>query len=112
MDYRPMPPFMDGCEPELTDGTSMSLIYPFASSKMYLPRRNDGERSLLVLKAAHRSSTATIYWYLDEKLVGQTVANHSIAVDAEPGRHLLTLTDSRGESLKRYIEVLGEEKMR
>ena len=109
MDYRPMPPFMDGCEPELTDGTSMSLIYPFASSKMYLPRRNDGERSLLVLKAAHRSSTATIYWYLDEKLVGQTVANHSIAVDAEPGRHLLTLTDSRGESLKRYIEVLGEE---
>lgn len=109
LNYKPMPPFMEGCEPELTDGASMSLIYPFASSKMYLPKRGNGERSMLVLKAAHRNSAATIYWYLDEQLVGQTVSNHTIAINAEPGRHLLTLTDSRGESLKRYIEVLGEE---
>lgn len=107
--YRPMPPFMPGCEPTPTDGTSMSLIYPFASSKMYLPRRNDGERSQLVLKAAHRDPLATIYWYLDNRLVGQTTSKHSIAVDTEPGRHLLTLTDSKGESLKRYIEVMGDE---
>lgn len=109
LDYKPMPPFMEGCEPELTDGSSMSLIYPFASSKMYLPRKNGGERSLLVLKAAHRNPSATIYWYLDETLVGQTITNHTVAINAEPGRHLLTLTDDRGESLKRYIEILGEE---
>ena len=108
--YRPMPPFMSGCDPELTDGSSMSLIYPFASSKMYLPRRNGGERSQLVLKAAHRSPSATVYWYIDGELVGQTVATHTVAVDVQPGRHLLTLTDSRGESLRRYIEILGEER--
>lgn len=110
--YKQMPPFLDGCEPELVDGTSMSLIYPFASSQMYIPRKSNGQRGLLVLRAAHRSASATIYWYIDDKIVGQTATNHSIAIDIEPGRHLLTLTDSKGESLKRYIEVLGEDQVR
>jgi penicillin-binding protein 1C len=104
-DYKPLPPYLAGCENELVQN-QMEIIYPAEGFRIYVPVDQSGEHSRCILKATHKDPSATIFWHLDGSYVGSTQKFHQLAVLPGPGPHLLHLTDNAGESAQCRFEML------
>jgi penicillin-binding protein 1C len=107
-EYDPLPPWRDGCvQDEAT--RSMALIYPDDSPVIYVPVEIDGNPGRTVFEAAHRNPSTTIWWHLDDRLLGETSGNHQMALNPEPGNYTLTLVDGNGETLSHRFRISGRE---
>lgn len=104
-DYRPLPPWMDHCRPRMQQDNNIQFIYPKAGAQITIPVDLDGQASRLVLKAAHRVSSTTVYWHLDQQLVGSTKHFHEMSLLPEAGPHQLTLVDEHGERASILFEI-------
>lgn len=107
IDYAPLPAWKPGCDP--VEKTSMAFIYPKANARLYLTKDFSGKVQPVILKMAHSRSDATIFWYLDRKLVGQTTHFHELQLYADPGKYWLTAIDDRGAELVQRLEIAGKE---
>ncbi|HSY61838.1 MAG TPA: penicillin-binding protein 1C [Cytophaga sp.] len=103
-DYASLPAFRMGCTNN--EEKSMAMIYPHASSRIYIPVNLDGTLSKTVFQVTHPRAGETIYWHVDDFYVGETNGIHELALCPEAGSHILTLIDSGGEVLKIDFEVL------
>lgn len=103
--YRTLPPFLPGC----ADGAEsvMEMIYPDETRQVFIPRGLDGELSRVVFEVAHRRTSATIHWHLDENYLGETRLIHQMEVIPPEGKHTLTLVDSDGNFLEKQFEVVA-----
>lgn len=106
MDYMSLPPFRSDCQ-GVTSG-SMDFIYPKENGKVYLTKDFNGQIQPFVLKAAHSSANAKLFWYLDDKYLGMTQTFHEMQVEAKTGKYILTVTDESGNEIKRRIEIVSE----
>ncbi|MEP6926309.1 MAG: penicillin-binding protein 1C [Ginsengibacter sp.] len=104
-DYKPMPPFKQGCE-FTSAGKQMDLIYPQQDAKIYVPLEIDGSRGKTIFTAAHRKPGSKIFWHIDDEYIGTTTNFHQMAFNPAPGKHLLTIVDENGESISRKFEIL------
>jgi penicillin-binding protein 1C len=104
-DYRPLPPFSPDCAFAET-GRQMELLYPQPDAKIYVPLEITGQRGNTVFTAAHRRSSAKIFWSLDDGFLATTQHFHQVSLNPSPGRHVITLTDENGQSISRQFEVL------
>ncbi len=102
-DYRPLPPLGPGCAQETE--RRMDIIYPEHGDMITLPRGFDGVGETMVMQAAHVLPDETVYWYIDDEFIGATVGTHEMTAAPEPGEHLLSLTDSRGNRRKIVFTV-------
>ncbi len=109
--YRGLPPIRPDCSksPRSPKSHSLSVIYPHADARIYVPRELDGSKGRTVFEAAHRNPDSVIFWYLDESYVGKTSSIHQLALDPDPGAHTLTLVDERGETVRRPFTVLSRD---
>jgi len=106
--YREIPPWMPGCGGG-GDDANIELLYPRKLSGLYVPLEHDGSRGRIVLEAAVRDRDETLYWHLDEEFIGETQLIHQVGIAPDPGDHILTLVDSKGNRLVRTLTVLGRE---
>jgi penicillin-binding protein 1C len=106
--YKELPPWRNDCA-EGSGIKSMELIYPKQFSKIYVPLELDGKRGKTVFEAAHRKKGCTIYWHLDNEYIGETKDFHQMGISPQAGKHLLTLVDEKGETLKQFIEIVDKE---
>ncbi len=106
--HKPLPPFRKDCANPVSV-PSMEIVYPRQDAKIFIPRDLDGERGSAVFEAAHRTSSATVFWHLDGTYVGSTHRQHHLALAPGQGRHLLTLVDEFGESLDRTFTVISNQ---
>ncbi len=104
-DYKTLPPFKPGCE-YAESGKTIELIYPQPDAKIYVPLEINGQRGKVVFTAAHRRSSAKIFWSLDDEFIGTTENFHEMALDPAPGKHIITLVDDNGVSISRQFEIL------
>jgi len=106
--YKYLPPFRNDCK-ENSDKQEkdMELIYPFHNSKIYVPIEISGKLGKTVFEAAHRDKNITIFWYVDDKLIGKTSGIHQLELSPIEGEHILTLVDENGEKLVKKFEILG-----
>lgn len=102
-DYRPLPPLGPGCAQETE--RRMDIIYPEHGDIITLPRGFDGVGETMVMQAAHVLPDETVYWYIDDEFIGATVGTHEMTAAPDPGEHLLSLTDSRGNRRKIVFTV-------
>ncbi len=102
-DYRPLPPLGPGCAQETE--RRMDIIYPEHGDMITLPRGFDGVGETMVMQAAHVLPDETVYWYIDDEFIGATVGTHEMTAAPDPGEHLLSLTDSRGNRRKIVFTV-------
>jgi len=105
--YRMLPPFRYDC----VQGESvqpMEVIYPKDGAKIYVPLEADGTRGRVIFNAAHRVASVKIFWYLDDKYVGETKDFHQIALNPPAGKHMLTLVDGNGNTVHIGFEVLAK----
>ena len=106
-DYRPLPPFAPGCAPAGTDAArALQFIYPPPATRILPPVDLDGRQRATIFRAAHRNRDETIYWHLNDELVGTTRYFHELALLPPPGKHRLTLVDGAGERAVRHFEVV------
>jgi penicillin-binding protein 1C len=105
LDYKSLPP-MEGTG-ESGGLSSIALFNPEENGAVYVPREIDGREGRIVFQAASRNSNEKIYWHLDDVYLGMTEVFHEIQARPAPGRHVLTLVDSGGYTVRRVFEVLG-----
>lgn len=106
-DYAPPPPVRPDCQRNTPgQGGPLELAYPRNGAIIYVPIGMDGEKSKTIFRATHRDANSTVYWHLDNRFIGKTVALHEIALGPPSGKHLLTLVDDRGYRVQANIEVL------
>lgn len=98
-DYKPLPPMHPDCG-GVSGESTMELIYPRSGMSVVIPRKLDSADSKVVLHAVHRDAGGEIYWHLDGDYLGTTRGEHRIAVNPPSGRHILTLVDSGGYSVR------------
>ncbi len=107
-DYKILPELKPGC----SDGNMTNMIeivYPPSNSSIYVPLEIDGRRGKTVFTATHKSANATIFWSLDNTFVASTERYHQLAFSPTAGKHLLSLTDEKGNNVSRVFVVLEKK---
>jgi penicillin-binding protein 1C len=46
-----------------------------------------------------------LFWHLDSEFLGETEDMHQISVAPQPGQHLLTVVDEKGNYLERKFTI-------
>lgn len=104
-EYQKIPEFRLDCLQEASTEL-ISFLYPTEKTKIYLPVDIDGERESVIFKATHQNPKSTLYWHLDRQYLGSTVDIHSMSIQAERGRHTVTLVDELGNQITQVFEIL------
>ena len=105
LDYRPLPPW-ERTSPESGPQSYIALFNPEPESHVFIPRELDGREGRIVFSAAHRDERDLIFWHLNNDFLGSTRTFHEMESRPNPGLNLLTLVDSRGNTLTRRFTVL------
>jgi len=103
MDYVSLPPFRSDCEG--SGGTYMDFIYPKENGKIYLTKDFTGVVQPVILKAAHTSADARLFWYLGDKYLGETHTFHEMPVNAGTGNYIITVIDENGNEIRRSVTI-------
>jgi len=106
-EYRPLPGWRTDCAAAAAARGSLALLYPDTNARVLIPRELDGSRGRTVFEAVSRRREATIYWHLDDRYLGETHTFHQQSLDIDPGEHILTLVDEKGERVARRFQVLA-----
>jgi penicillin-binding protein 1C len=110
--YQSLPAWRSDCIAQLAevdDDQPMDMLYPHATSRIYLPVDLNGLRTRALLRAVHRNNNAKIFWHIDDTFLGDTKVFHEQSVALEPGMHKLLLLDEQGYKLERWFRVLGDD---
>ncbi len=89
-----------------TSADNLSIVFPEPNAKIIIPVEIDGTQGAMVMQAAVRSSDTFVYWDVDGIYLGYTEKVHEMTISPDPGTHILTVTDSNGNILKRKFEIL------
>ena len=103
--YQNPPPWKPGCNP--AEENPMQLIWPDRPSKIYLPKEIDGSLGKVIFEAAHQNPGTTVFWYVDDQYLGETVREHKMEMQPAEGNHRLVLLDAEGNLLETRFEIVG-----
>jgi penicillin-binding protein 1C len=109
LDYRPPPPEDTPSDTTARSNSVLALFNPEQNGQVYIPRELDGSEGKIVFSAAHREESQVIYWHLDGDYLGETNSFHEMEARPAAGQHVLTLVDSRGNTVTRRFTVLSQE---
>ena len=84
----------------------IEIIYPQPQTKIYVPVEIDGQKGKTIFSATHKNRNAKIFWSIDDAYVGTTEHYHQLALSPSAGKHILTLTDDKGNSISRAFEII------
>jgi penicillin-binding protein 1C len=104
--YRSLPPWKTGCNPGESEAHAIELIYPNYQPRIFIPIELGGDRESVVFEAAHQIPGTSLHWHLNDRFIGTTSTFHQMALQAETGKHQLTLVDELGNRLSQYFEVV------
>lgn len=106
--YKILPPIHPNCKNQENEVHSMQVIYPPNLARIYVPIELDGTEGKSIFEVAHRTDTATIFWYIDDLYIATTKSFHQIAIKPDKGKHQLTIIDGNGEILVQNFEILSK----
>lgn len=86
--------------PKNMEGSAlMEFIYPEPGATIHIPRQLDGSIAGVTFNLAHRDPGTIVYWHLDSEYAGQTRFIHQMNLKPEPGKHVVTAMDEKGNSV-------------
>ena len=106
-EYKPLPPFLKGCE-TTEMATTMDFIYPPPRTIVYLPVGIDGKLSRVVLRAVHRDAQTLLHWHFNGEYFGSTQYEHNIEVVPVIGINNVTIVDESGNRLSKRFRCVNE----
>lgn len=107
-DYAVLPPFKPGCANETSK--LLDIIYPDEDALLYIPREISGQKGKIIFKATHRSADISLFWHLDNNYLVTTRQFHQISIQAEPGKHTITIIDPQGNSVQRTFTIADKDR--
>lgn len=87
----------------------MELIYPKSDSEIYVPKNFNEEYEKVIFEARHIKAQTTVFWHLDDELIGTTKNIHQLEYHPKIGSHNLKLVDERGSEIEISFIVIGKE---
>lgn len=105
--YKVLPDYLPGCNND-ENIRQLDIVYPREGFKIYVPVNEMGEKEKCVLKAAHKNTEAVLFWQLDGQIIGTTQKFHQVSILPEIGKHVLLITDDKGEMSTVKFEVIGK----
>ncbi len=106
--YRSLPPWLPGSA-GASASDDVAIAFPEPGARIYIPIMIDGTPGETILEARHRVPGETLYWDIDGEYLGQTKAYHQLTARPGPGRHVLTVTDTKGNRATSRFEILTTE---
>ncbi|NOY51009.1 MAG: penicillin-binding protein 1C [Chlorobi bacterium] len=103
--YLPLPPYRSGCG-ETGGENSMDFMYPTSNSTIFVSHDENNKAKEIIFELSHHDDNATIYWHLDDKLIGITKRRHQLPFVPASGKHKLTAVDQGGEYKSVVFTVL------
>ncbi len=100
-----IPPHNPAC-PGLESINPISITYPGAGTKIFLPRDFGGNYQKILCRASHRQANTTIFWYLDDCYLGQTRKIHEMPIRSNPGWHTLCIIDENGNRAALHFHLV------
>ncbi|MCH2045960.1 MAG: penicillin-binding protein 1C, partial [Saprospiraceae bacterium] len=108
--YSSLPPYRQDCRGSIQNQRkSMAFIYPDYGAKIYVPVELDETKGSTVFEATHTNAATQIHWHLDDTYLGATQHFHQMALNPSVGKHIITIVDEKGESIKRSFEILPKD---
>jgi len=83
----------------------MEWLYPQWGEVIQRTRDWDGRLGGVVLEVGHREVESTVFWYEDDRFLGQTSPPHQLEVPLAPGPHRLHALDGQGNRIEVEITV-------
>lgn len=105
-DYKKLPPYREGYRREQEE--VMEMIYPQKGLRVFIPKDLGGESKGVIFEMAHRESGREVFWHVDNQYLGKTRYHHQMEVNVAPGRHVLSLVDAEGNTLRQVFHVVEE----
>lgn len=106
-DYKEVPAISSTCEESILSGNDeMDFIYPNSRTSVIVPVDLDDQRNIVIFKAVHKDPGATIMWFIDDQFIASTRNTHELRSSPEPGKHVLTITDQKGQRRMTSFEVV------
>nr|MCR5605210.1 penicillin-binding protein 1C [Treponema sp.] len=103
--YKRLPSFVPWHEE--VDGEDLYIVFPENNSKIIIPVEIDGSKGAVVMEASTRNAEGVLYWDIDGEFMGTTEHFHQITLQPGEGKHLLTVTSSKGTVRTCKFEVLA-----
>ncbi len=104
-EYLLLPEFGPNCAPE-DNSNEIDIIYPFNKCLIYVATDEKKEKSEIVFEVTHHYPKSTIFWHLDNKLIGITHNLHKLPYVPDMGSHILTVVDESGSNKSVSFEVI------
>ncbi len=101
--YSPLPPWAPGMAGPEAD--VVEFIAPEEGASIFVPIELDGSPGMAVFRAAHRDSSARLFWHLDGDYIGETRGDHRVQAHPTPGSHELVVMDQNGSGATRRFNV-------
>lgn len=105
--YEPLPAFTENHKKSAVN--DLSIVFPEQGANLIIPVEIDGKDGAMVMQAACRDPSRTVYWDLDGEFLGMTRHYHDMAVTPRAGKHTLTLSDSNGTVVSRTFTIVADD---
>jgi penicillin-binding protein 1C len=106
--YGRMPPLHPDCQSMSDSGTEMQMIYPNPGEIIYVPRDFNNDRQKVIAQVAHKNTSSTIYWYLNDQYLGETQEFHTMSIDFTSGHYNLQCIDQNGTTIQVNFEIVNQ----
>lgn len=103
-DYNTLPPYLPNTHKQANK--EFEILFPKEYEQIIIPIELGGTQGAMLAEAVHRDSKSVIFWDLDGTYLGKTHGIHQWKIQANPGIHVLTLTDNNGIRRTCHFTVL------
>ncbi|MCK5242938.1 penicillin-binding protein 1C [bacterium] len=90
---------------------AMDIVYPLEKAKIWIPRGIDGKFQKLIVQVTHRDRRCRVFWYMDDKYLGETRDKHDKAIAVSAGWHTIKVIDENGEKIERGFQTAVKGKV-
>jgi penicillin-binding protein 1C len=104
--YKKLPEYKSDCK-EYTIN-NIGIVYPRQSTKIFIPKNLDGSTEKVIFEVVHRIPNSKIFWHLDSSYIGFSKGTHKMEINANTGKHIITLVDELGETIIWNFEIIDK----
>jgi penicillin-binding protein 1C len=107
VERRTPPPYLEGCtlEQQSSDGSAPRILSPSAFLD-YTLKLTQKEPDRIPFEAVADADVETLYWFVDNRLVGQSKASQALLWPAEAGHFTVSVLDDHGRANRLELRVV------
>ena len=99
-----MIPHKPGCSAQV-ERNMVEILYPEENTRIWLPRDFGSNLQKVTLQAASRGKNRKLFWYVDDRFIGETQSKHVQAMTLKRGWHDLEVIDNIGNRARNRFYV-------